>query len=486
MYETKRRWKITKEDIEAYGTTPGCLGCRTMKAGLPRQNHSENCRKRIEDEIKKTDEGRARVDRSNTRLDEYYASQIERDHREKHNREATLKKSLLHRDRVQQETGREEEPNDSSRTVTEETADQVQSQGVSSEARLRAKMKDVRKTDEVPVHLKDGCTEAKPKEKRRNEDKEEDRQGEKRRRLARLSKGKQWWHWKEEMEEILNEGKKQTHEFTNQIHSGPIMTLYVQDDHEEYFIDDVYGSVLDPEKVKKARLEELRYFQKMGVYERCDMTECWVYTGKNPIKTRWIDTNKTNDPLDESYRSRLVAKEYKTFERPELYSGTPPVELMRMLVSKVADGQVDKRRWCQKYFHRNADQNVVLMYTDISRAYFNAPAPQHKYIEIPDEDIKPGEDKTKLCARLKVAMYGTRDAALAWEKHYSSFLEILGFKRSFACQNAFYHETRAIRLIVHGDDFLTGGPEKEIRKFEQEMSKTYEAKHQPWDQAKII
>ena len=39
------------------------------------------------------------------------------------------------------------------------------------------------------------------------------------------------------------------------LHSGPIMTLYVQDDHEEYFIDDVYGKILDSEKVKKARLE---------------------------------------------------------------------------------------------------------------------------------------------------------------------------------------------------------------------------------------
>ena len=94
----------------------------------------------------------------------------------------------------------------------------------------------------------------------------------------------------------------------------------------------------------------------------------------------------------------------------------------------------------------------MLLYTDISRAYFNAPAPQYKYIEIPEEDIRPGEDKSKICARLKVAMYGTRDAALAWENHYSSFLESIGFTRSIGCQNAFYHEARVIRIMVHGDD----------------------------------
>ena len=58
------------------------------------------------------------------------------------------------------------------------------------------------------------------------------------------------------------------------------------------------------------------------------------------------------------------------------------------------------------------------------------------------------------------------------------FLERLGFKRSLGCQNAFYHKARAIRLIVHGDDFLTGGPEKEVLKLKEQMSNKYEAKHQ--------
>ena len=92
--------------------------------------------------------------------------------------------------------------------------------------------------------------------------------------------------------------------------------------------------------------------------------------------------------------------------------------------------------------------------------------------------LTPGEDKAKLWAQLKVAMYGTRDAALAWENHYSSFLESLGFRRSLGCQNAFYHEARAIRLIVHGDDFLTGGPEKEVLELKEQMSDKYEAQHQ--------
>ena len=111
------------------------------------------------------------------------------------------------------------------------------------------------------------------------------------------------------MQDVLSEEPTLDVALSKQLQRGQIMTVYVQDDHEEYFIDDVYGKVLDPGKAKKARLEELMYFKKMGVYEKCDIRECWTNTGKNPIKIRWIDTNKTNDPLDEVYRSRLVAKE---------------------------------------------------------------------------------------------------------------------------------------------------------------------------------
>ena len=107
---------------------------------------------------------------------------------------------------------------------------------------------------------------------------------------------------------------------------GDIRTL-ISNNHVEYVIDDVYGKYLNVEKVTAARKKEMRYIRDMRLYRKVEIEECYRKTGKAPIKTRWIDTNKTNNEKDEEYRSRLVAKEFNRSIQPELYSATPPLEL---------------------------------------------------------------------------------------------------------------------------------------------------------------
>ena len=43
-----RQVYVKKRDIEKHGRTKGCAGCRTMFQGGTQQNHSEECRKRME------------------------------------------------------------------------------------------------------------------------------------------------------------------------------------------------------------------------------------------------------------------------------------------------------------------------------------------------------------------------------------------------------------------------------------------------------
>ena len=56
-----RRLYISKADIMKHGLTEGCLGCRCLAEGKRAQGHSEGCRTRLEAEIAKTEDGRARL-----------------------------------------------------------------------------------------------------------------------------------------------------------------------------------------------------------------------------------------------------------------------------------------------------------------------------------------------------------------------------------------------------------------------------------------
>ena len=60
-----KRFRINPEDIQKYGYTKGCLGCRCISRGQPAQNHSEICRSRITEELRK--EGDVRLDREKRR-----------------------------------------------------------------------------------------------------------------------------------------------------------------------------------------------------------------------------------------------------------------------------------------------------------------------------------------------------------------------------------------------------------------------------------
>lgn len=120
-------------------------------------------------------------------------------------------------------------------------------------------------------------------------------------------------------------------------------------------IDDVSGAYLDPREVIKARLAEVDYIRKMNLYTKVPIAECWKVTGKQPIATKWIDVNK-QDTANLLYRSRLVGKEFNTYNDTSLYSATPPLEALRLIVSIAA-----------------SNDNYHIMTNDVSRPYFYAP-----------------------------------------------------------------------------------------------------------------
>ena len=222
----------------------------------------------------------------------------------------------------------------------------------------------------------------------------------------------------------------------------------------ESFPDHVNGGYLDPVKVRKARDEEMEFVHKYKIYEKVSLKSS---KGKKIIRVRWVDTNKGAGKEEDNYRSRLVAMEINRSPNSEYFSATPPLEVMKLIMSWVASrGEFGKGE-------------VGLMYVDVRRAYFNAAVKREVYIQIPKEDFEEGDENK--CARLKASLYGTRDAAANWADEYTKTLLEMGFVKGKASPCIFMHVVKGIKAMVHGDDFFAGGRVNELEWMREELKK---------------
>jgi hypothetical protein len=225
--------------------------------------------------------------------------------------------------------------------------------------------------------------------------------------------------------------------------------------------DDVSGKELDPEKVREARVEEMKEFVKHTVYEKVPIAQCWSRTGKKPIGVRWVDINK-GDQRNPKYRSRLVAMEFNVGKREDLFAATPPVEAKKLLMSLAMTEGFG-------YDRQGRTPDLKLDFIDVRRAFFHAPCRREVYVELPAEDNEPG-----MCGKLVMAMYGTRDAPQNWEFEYTDFMTSVGFVQGKSTPCLFYHEPRNLRCVVYGDDFTVLGSEGNLDWFRKQMRKRYE------------
>ena len=59
------------------------------------------------------------------------------------------------------------------------------------------------------------------------------------------------------------------------------------------------------------------------------------------------------------------------------------------------------------------DNSSVMIHVDVHRAYFSAQVGPNTYVEVPDEDQT---EEGKVCGCLVKVMYGSRQAASAWQE----------------------------------------------------------------------
>jgi len=219
--------------------------------------------------------------------------------------------------------------------------------------------------------------------------------------------------------------------------------------------DNITGEILDPELVKKARMEEIEFMLDWQVWEEVPVEQCRQTTGKGPLGGRWVDVNKgdTQDPL---VRCRYVAKEIAFVKNDDFFAAMPPLEALRMLISGVATGRMSGRH------------GRKLLVIDARKAHLHAVPVRDIFVELPPEIRRPG-----MCGRLKRCLYGTRDAPARWEAFLASELRKHGFTQGGASPCCFQHAKRDIQCVVHGDDFVFSGNDGDLDWVQGCMQKSF-------------
>ena len=106
-------------------------------------------------------------------------------------------------------------------------------------------------------------------------------------------------------------------------------------------------------------------------------TQLWQSTTL-PVDTKWVDTDAAFEEEPMHIRSRIVAREFNSGGRPDLYAGAPPLEALKAIISIVAShefslihvdvscilpcqgseacaGEIASRRLLRKTIKRNSD-----------------------------------------------------------------------------------------------------------------------------------
>ena len=144
-----------------------------------------------------------------------------------------------------------------------------------------------------------------------------------------------------------------------------------------------------------------------------------------------------------------------------LFAATPPLEALKFLISEAAS------------FEKDEDlEDTVMMINGVARAFFEAPVTRDVCVDIPNED-KAEQDGDVVGILLK-SLYGTRDAAMNFQKEIQKFMTGIGFTIGKYNISTYLHAKKKLNVMVHGDDFVSVGNRDEAawfkHKFEEQFS----------------
>jgi len=203
------------------------------------------------------------------------------------------------------------------------------------------------------------------------------------------------------------------------------------------------------EEWKKACLEELESLRKRQVFEMTNLPQ-----GRKAIKNRWVFDIKS----DGRKRARLVAKGFSQVEGidyDEVFSPIVRYETVRIMFALAA-----LNGW-----HISG--------LDVKTAFLYGKLDEEIYMEQPEGFKVKGQERKVL--RLRRAIYGLKQAALAWWCELANSLKEMGFKRLYSDAGIFIcqHSDSTFAIIVaYVDDVLFVGPNKSFIKSKKQLFMT--------------
>ena len=428
------RAHLRKADFERFGYTDRCGGCSAILRGLHIQPHTSQCRERIEKQL----EGDLRVMNAKARMRERAKRMGEK--RGSTSAEKEKKRKL---DEIEQEVEAEEDHGKLAE-LFEKYRRVYQDMDVEKPAEERG-LKEI----EDEAMATEDSTRVKQLYQEYMEEHQRQKAADELMKEEATSSGDQPMY-----SEAVDIDQVMMEEWVN-------AEQVEEEQMGKYAWDDVNDIPLPLEEVIAARKEEIG-FMKGKTFEVVKTEEAFRVTGKKPIGTRWVDTDKSHGVGERLVRSRWVARDFKDKkekDRYDLFSATPPLEIIRYMLSRQAT-------------RRGDGKERKSMYIDVKKAHLMPKCEQDVYVELPEEaDVAEDE-----CGKLLYWLYGCRPAARAWEEHYSGVLEGEGFNRLRSCPVAFAHGSRDLVAVCHGDDFVFVGLDEDLEFAREVLAKHYEIK----------
>jgi hypothetical protein len=165
--------------------------------------------------------------------------------------------------------------------------------------------------------------------------------------------------------------------------------------------------------------------------------------GKSVVTSKWIYKIKhATDGSVEKYKVRFVARGFSQVEGVDYDETFTPVSRYTSIHTIIA---------------LTTSMSWKLHQMDVNTTFPNDEMDEEVYIEH-QEGFMIHNEKSHVC-RLKKALYGLKKALRAWYEKMDEFLMRLGFNKSDADPNLYYHivGNKCLILVMYADDlFLTG------------------------------